>query len=248
MNMLLEVDRVTSGYGDTPILHDISIRVEQDEIVTVIGPNGSGKSTLLKTIFGLIRPAGGTIRFGSIDLTNMGSHRIAKTGVGYVPQLENVFPSLTVIDNLQMGAYNRKGAGGNELVKEVSDIFPVIEVKRNEKAGNLSGGERQMLAIARALVGKPQILLLDEPTASLAPNLVGEILDKLHDIRTMGTSILLVEQNAQKSLQISDRAYVLVMGKKVLEGTANEVLGNEEIGQLYLGKRGKTKRGKTKKG
>ena len=236
ITLLLQVENVTSGYDNVPVIHDVSIMVDSDEIVTIIGPNGSGKSTLLKTIFGLTHPMNGSIRLNSTEITNLDTFKIAKAGVGYVPQVENIFPNLMVTENLEMGAFNRKNVNKKDLLTEVSDIFPILQDRKNEKAGNLSGGERQMLAIARAMVSQPYLLLLDEPTASLAPNLVSEIIGKLEEIRKKdGTSILLVEQNALKSLKVSDRGYVLVTGKKIFEGDAKTILENKDIGKLYLG-------------
>jgi ABC-type branched-subunit amino acid transport system ATPase component len=233
---MLVVDNVTSGYNGVPIIFDVSMRVDKNEIVTIIGPNGSGKSTLLKTVFGILKPMKGSIRFNGKEIAGLKAHKIASLGMAYVPQLENIFPNLTVNENLEIGAYlNDKKF--DERVEECFNIFPVLKQKKNEKARNLSGGERQMLAISMALMTNPKLLLLDEPSASLAPKLAQDILKKLVEIRESGKSLLVVEQNARKCLEVSDRGYVMVTGRKVLEGKAFEILQNEEIGKLYLGKK-----------
>ncbi|MFQ6055048.1 MAG: ABC transporter ATP-binding protein [Methanosarcinales archaeon] len=231
--MILDVEGVVSGYGKMMIVHDVSIKVHETEIVVLIGPNGSGKSTLIKTIFGLLKPTKGKIIFRGMDITGFKPYEIVRKGIGYVPQLDNVFPTLTVNENLEMGGYIYKNIDKREVFK----IFPILKEKKDEIARNLSGGERQMLAIARALMTNPKLLLLDEPSAGLAPKLVDRLMEKIMAIRERGSSILLIEQNAKKALQISDRGYVMAMGKKVFEGTANDILDHKEIGKLYLGKK-----------
>jgi ABC-type branched-subunit amino acid transport system ATPase component len=233
---LLEVEEVYAGYGGSLVLNGVSIRVEEGELVTIIGPNGSGKSTLLKTVFGIVKPTRGRVFFNGEEVTGLGPHLLVARGLGYVPQLDNVFPNLTVEENLEMGAYSQRRRAA-DLVEEVATIFPVLKEKRRERARNLSGGERQMLAMARALVARPKLLLLDEPTASLAPALVDGVLSRLQAIVEAGTAILLVEQNAAKSLQIANRGYVLVMGRTAYEGPARSLLESPEIGRLYLGRK-----------
>ncbi len=242
--MLLKTEEVVSGYGKIMVVQGMSIHIDNEEIVTIIGPNGSGKSTFIKTIFGLIKPTEGTILFEDTDMTGLRSDEIMRLGIGYVPQLDNIFPTLTVRENLEMGVYSKKDTSLEETIGETLELFPLLKDRGKDRASNLSGGQRQMLAVARALVAKPKLLLLDEPSSSLAPNLVGKVLERVVEIRDLGTSILLVEQNARKALQVSDRGYVMVMGKKAYEGTAWEILNHKEIGQLYLGRKARDKRKK----
>jgi len=232
---MFEVSGLHSGYDGTIIIEDININVQRDEIVTIIGPNGSGKSTLLKSIFGIVKPQQGKIEFLNEQITGMKPFRIFEKGISYVPQIENIFSNLTISENLDIGFYTSKINDTKNELDKIYSIFPQLKNKKSIKSGNLSGGERQMLAISRALIGDPKLLLLDEPTASLAPNLVSEIMQKLIQIKDSGTSILLVEQNAKKSLDISERCYVLVMGKNFFEGKASEVVQNKELGRMFLG-------------
>jgi len=235
MKMLLEISNLSSGYQDTIIINEIDMKINKSEIVTIIGPNGAGKSTLLKTIFGIIKPKNGEIKFKERQIGRFEPFKIFQLGVSYVPQIENIFPSLTVMENLDVGFYTSNIKNVEKELDRIFSIFPSLDQKKSTKAGNLSGGERQMLAIARALIGDPDLLLLDEPTASLAPGLVNEIMEKLITIKKSGTSILLVEQNAKKSLEIADRCYVLVMGKNFFDGKSSEIINNKELGKLYLG-------------
>ncbi len=231
---ILDVIEVTSGYGRTDILDNLSLELYKGEILSVIGPNGAGKSTLLKTIFGLITPRKGKIKFQGEDITGISPDQIVRKGMGYVPQLENVFPSLTVQENLEMGAFIKKDLNHSKL-DEVYALFPILIPKRKEKVSRLSGGMRQMVAMGRALMLDPKVLLLDEPTASLAPLLVGMIFEKIVEINKIGVSLVIVEQNAKETLKISHRGYVMAMGRKVFEDKATAILSNEEIGKLYLG-------------
>ena len=232
---MFKVSGVHSGYDGTIIIEDININVQRDEIVTIIGPNGSGKSTLLKSIFGIVKPQQGKIEFLNEQIIGMKPFRVFEKGISYVPQIENIFSNLTISENLDIGFYTSKINDPKNELDKIYSIFPQLKNKKSIKSGNLSGGERQMLAISRALIGDPKLLLLDEPTASLAPNLVSEIMQKLIQIKDSGTSILLVEQNAKKSLDISERCYVLVMGKNFFEGKASEVIQNKELGRMFLG-------------
>ena len=232
---MFEVSGLHSGYDGTIIIEDININVQHDEIVTIIGPNGSGKSTLLKSIFGIVKPQQGKIEFQNEQITGMKPFRVFEKGISYVPQVENIFSNLTISENLDIGFYTSKINDTKNELDKIYSLFPQLKNKKSIKSGNLSGGERQMLAISRALIGDPKLLLLDEPTASLAPNLVSEIMQKLIQIKDSGTSILLVEQNAKKSLDISERCYVLVMGKNFFEGKASEVIQNKELGRMFLG-------------
>jgi ABC-type branched-subunit amino acid transport system ATPase component len=231
---LLEVKDIISGYGETDILNNISVELREKEIVSIIGPNGAGKSTLLKTIFGLLIPKKGSIKFQNDEITGLSPDRIVRKGMGYIPQVENVFPSLTVHENLEMGAFIRTDDYRDKL-GEVYALFPMLLNRKTDKVGRLSGGMRQMVAMGRALMLDPKILLLDEPTASLSPLLVGMIFEKIIEINKTGVAMMIVEQNARETLKISDRGYVLVMGRKAFEDSGKAFLENEEIGKLYLG-------------
>ncbi len=231
--MLLCVENVVSGYGETTVVQGVSINVAQGEIVVIIGPNGCGKSTLLKTIFGLVKSSSGRICFKEEDITGAKPFELVKKGMGFVPQTENVFTNLNVMENLEMGGYTVKNPDFDEIFR----IFPVLQEKRNEKAGTLSGGERQMLALARTLMTCPELLLMDEPSAGLAPKMVEVMMEKIKEIKDGGSSVLLVEQNAKSALRIADRGYIMVMGKNMFEGKADEILDHKEIGRLYLGKK-----------
>jgi ABC-type branched-subunit amino acid transport system ATPase component len=231
---LLKVQDVISGYGETDILNNISIELREKEIVSIIGPNGAGKSTLLKTIFGLLTPKKGSIKLQNDEITGLSPDKIVRKGMGYVPQVENVFPSLTVQENLEMGAFIRTDDYRHKL-DEIYVLFPMLLKRKTDKVGRLSGGMRQMVAMGRALMLDPKILLLDEPTASLSPLLVGMIFEKIIEVNKIGVAMMIVEQNARETLKISDRGYVLVMGRKAFEDSGKALLENEEIGKLYLG-------------
>jgi ABC-type branched-subunit amino acid transport system ATPase component len=231
---LLEVTDITAGYGETDILDSVSIELHENEIVSIIGPNGAGKSTLLKTIFGLLTPRKGSIKLQNEEVTGLSPDRIVRKGMGYVPQVENVFPSLSVHENLEMGGFIRADDYRDKL-EEIYGLFPMLLKRKTEKVGRLSGGMRQMVAMGRALMLDPKVLLLDEPTASLAPLLIRMIFEKIIEINRKGVAMIIVEQNAKETLKISDRGYVLVMGRKVFEDSGQTLLKNEEIGKLYLG-------------
>ena len=231
---VLEARSLTSGYGETDILHDVSMKLEEKEIVSIIGPNGAGKSTLLKTIFGILRPRQGVVRLGDEEITGLSPDKIVRKGMSYVPQVNNVFPSLTIQENLEMGAFVRTDDYRDRL-QEMYDLFPLLKDRKNQKVGSLSGGQRQMVAMGRALMLDPKVLLLDEPSASLATLLVEMIFEKIVDINKTGVAIIVVEQNARETLKISDRGYVLATGRKVFEDTGKAILENEEVGKLYLG-------------
>lgn len=231
---LLEVSGVVAGYGETEILHSVSIVVEAGQLVTIIGPNGSGKSTLLKAIFGLVQPRKGQVRFHGEDITGMAPEVVVRKGLCYVPQSSNVFPSLSVNENLEMGAFIRTDDFGQRL-EEVYDLLPDLAERRKDRAGTLSGGQRQMLALARALMLDPILLLLDEPSAGLAPNLVNTVFEKILGINSAGVAILLVEQNARKALGLSSWGYVLASGQNQLEDRGENLLKNPEVVRLYLG-------------
>ncbi len=231
---LLEVHDLSAGYGDHDILHGLSLHVDPGELVAVIGPNGAGKSTLLKTLAGLVRPRGGRIALRGVDITGAGSQRIVASGLCYVPQEANVFPSLSVWENLTIGAWTAPGPF-NERARAVVEFFPVLAERRRARAGTLSGGERQMLAMAMALMVEPRLLLLDEPSAGLAPALQRLMFERIHEINARGIGILLVEQNARASLALCQRAYVLAMGRVRAEGPGETLRDDPEIRRLYLG-------------
>jgi ABC-type branched-subunit amino acid transport system ATPase component len=212
------------------------MRVDAGEVVTLIGPNGAGKSTLLKTIFGLLMPTEGRIRFGDADITGLTPPTLVRRGMSYVPQVDNVFPSLTVQENLEMGAFVR-GDGLPERLEEMYTFFPTLRLKRKQRVGGLSGGERQMVAMGRALMLDPRLLLLDEPSAGLSPRLVGMVFEKMAEINQTGVALLIVEQNARHALRLSHRGYVLASGQVRLEGKGDQLLSDEEVGRLYLGGR-----------
>lgn len=230
---MLSVENVISGYGETMVVHGVSINVGPGEIVVIIGPNGCGKSTLLKTIFGLVRQDSGKIALNGVDITGAKPFELVRKGMGFVPQTENVFAALSVMENLEMGGYTTHTPDPGEIFR----MFPVLREKKKERASNLSGGERQMLAMARALMTRPKLLLLDEPSAGLAPKMVEVLMKKIAEIKESGSSVLLIEQNAKSALRIADRGYIMAMGKKVFEGKPHEILDHKEIGRLYLGKK-----------
>jgi branched-chain amino acid transport system ATP-binding protein len=231
---VLELDSITGGYGETEILHDVSLEVNAGEIVTIIGPNGAGKSTALKAVFGLLRLSRGQIRLGGADITNAAPDQVVRRGVCYVPQTENIFSTLTVQENLEMGAYVRRDDFRPRL-HEVYELLPELAARRRQRAGTLSGGQRQMVAIGKALMLEPKILLLDEPTAGLAPKFRHEIFEVIRDINRMGAPILMVEQNARLALSIADRGYVLVDGCNRIEDTGPALIANREVAQMFLG-------------
>jgi len=232
--IILEANGVTAGYSEIDILHDAAIRVDSNQIVSVIGPNGAGKSTMLKTIFGILKPKQGNILLREVDITGLKPDKIARRGISYVPQVDNVFPSMTIQENLEMGAFIRSD-DYSQRIEEIYELFPVLGERRKQKAGQLSGGQRQMVAMGRALMLDPQLLLLDEPSAGLAPNLVEMIFDKIKEINATGVAIVIVEQNAREALKMADYGYVLAMGRNVLDDSGEALLANEEVGKLYLG-------------
>ena len=234
MTAVLEASELVSGYGEVEILHGVSLRLDKGEIVAIIGPNGAGKSTFMKAVFGLLKIESGTVHLEGEDVTGMPPERIVRKGMCYVPQSENVFPSLSIQENLEMGAFTRKD-GYRQRLDEIYALFPDLAQRPQLRAGKLSGGQRQMLALARALMLDPKVLLLDEPTASLAPKMVEDIFATIHNINQTGVAILIVEQNAKEALSIGQRAYVLASGYNRLEGTGPELLASEEVGKLYLG-------------
>jgi len=232
---VLELSGVDGGYGEVQVLEDLSLRLETGEIVCLIGPNGAGKSTVLRTVFGLLTPWTGTVRYHGEDIGGTAPEDVVREGVGYVPQTDNVFGSLTVEENLRMGGVARDDDRLEAVVDDLYDRFDVLREKRGAKARDLSGGQRQVLAFARALVMEPDVLLIDEPSAGLAPNTADEVFGHVEAVNAMGTAILMVEQNAIKGLDISDRGYVLDQGTVAYEGDADVLLDDPEVSKLYLG-------------
>ena len=236
MSAVLETEGLTAGYvPEVNILHDVEVHVDEGEIVTIVGPNGAGKSTLIKSIVGLVPLRGGRVRLRGDDVSGAKPHVIARKGVGYVPQLDNVFPSMTVDENLELGAIVRKERSVRERMAVMHELFPVLSMRRRQSAGNLSGGERQMVAMAKALMADPSILLLDEPSAGLAPLVVDLIFERVQAINEAGVTIMMVEQNARRALALSDRGYVLDLGRNRFEGPGQELLHDPKVIELYLG-------------
>ena len=231
---ILKAEGVTAGYTKVDILHKVNIKVKSGEIISVIGPNGAGKSTLLKTIFGILNPREGNVTLKNEDITGLKPDKIARKGISYVPQVDNIFPSMTIQENLDMGAFIRNDDYSQRL-DEIYDLFPILKERRKQNAGQLSGGQRQMVAMGRALMVDPQVLLLDEPSAGLSPILVSDIFEKITEINETGVSIIIVEQNAREALKMANHGYVLAMGKNVLDDKGDALLANEEVGRLYLG-------------
>ena len=233
---LLEVKNLDVHYGVIQAIKDVSFEVNEGEIVTLIGANGAGKTTTMQSIMGLIHPSHGEIYYDGQKINGIPSHKIVKLGMTQVPEGRRIFSELTVYENLLMGAYTRTDKDGIEKdLKDIYALFPRLEERRNQIAGTLSGGEQQMLAMGRAIMSKPKLLMLDEPSMGLSPLLVDQVFEIIKHFHEIGTTNLLVEQNANKSLAISDRAYVLENGKIVLTGTGKELLASEEIKKAYLG-------------
>ena len=231
---LLRVRDLDAGYGDLQILTDVDMDVGDGEYVTIVGPNGAGKSTVMKSVFGLTAHMGGTVTFGGTDITGWNPEDIIHEGLGYVPQNDNVFPTLSVRENLEMGAYILEEVPGDAL-RMVFDRFPILEERQEQKAGTLSGGQQQMLAMGRALMLSPDLLLLDEPSAGLAPDLVDEMFEKVDEINDAGTAVLMVEQNAKEALRRCDRGYVLVNGRNRYEDSGEALLNDPKVRQDFLG-------------
>ena len=231
---ILTTRDVIAGYvPEVDILNGVTIDVGNGEIVTVVGPNGAGKSTLIKTIFGLLKPRQGSIQLRGDEIAGDKPHTITRRGMNYVPQLDNVFPNLTVEENLEVGSLDSSRT--NEQIAYMYGLFPRLGERRRQTAGTMSGGERQMVAMARALMTDPQVLLLDEPSAGLAPAFVEAIFEKIADVNRAGVTIVMVEQNARRALAMSNRGYVLDIGRNAFEGKGDELLSDEKVAQLYLG-------------
>ena len=232
---LLKVDSITCGYGDMQVLTDVSAHVDSGEIVSVIGPNGAGKSTLMKAVFGLIHPWQGSISYRDTDISRMEPYEIVQLRMCYVPQVANVFTELSVEENLEMGAFVLDDSDLDERKERVFELFPRLAERRRQGAGKMSGGERQMVAMGSALMLDPALLLLDEPSAGLAPKMVDMIFERIVRINESGIAIMMVEQNARQSLKMAHRGYVLASGENRFEGGGRELLDDPEVGRLYLG-------------
>ena len=235
MSTVLDIKGLEGGYGSVQILNGIDLHVEQGEFITIIGPNGCGKSTFLKVLFGLATHRNGTVLHNGLNVSGWRTDKLVDRGIAYVPQVDNVFPSLSVRENLQMGGIKLKAKKLADGIGRACKMFPDLEPRMNDLAASLSGGERQMLAISRALISDPSFLMLDEPTAALSPNYQQDILANIDELRNEGISVLLVEQNARLSLARSDRGYIFSSGKVVYTGSASTILNDLNIGDYFLG-------------
>ncbi|OGO37452.1 MAG: branched-chain amino acid ABC transporter ATP-binding protein [Chloroflexi bacterium RBG_16_56_8] len=233
---MLQLHDISTYYGQIRALEWINLEVHAGEIVTLIGANGAGKTTLLNTISGILTPKHGQVMFDGKPISNRSAEHIVQLGISHVPERRQVFSKMSVNDNLLLGAYHRRDGNVRADIQQAFELFPILGQRRNQQAGTLSGGEQQMLAIARGLMGRPKLLMLDEPSVGLAPLVVREILRIVVDLRSRGTTILLIEQNAKAALQVADRGYVLETGRVVLKGTAKELLADEGVQKAYLGK------------
>jgi len=231
--VLVAEDLVAGYLPEVDILKGVSLSVREGEIATLVGPNGAGKSTLIKTIFGLLRPRRGRVLLRGEDISGLEPHTITRRGMSYVPQLDNVFPSLTVEENLEVGSLDRSRTRAR--IGDMYEVFPRLGERRTQAAGTMSGGERQMLAMARALMPKPHVLLLDEPSAGLAPAFVEATFEKVREINEVGVTVVMVEQNARRALAMSDRGYVLDLGQNRFQGPGAELLEDTKVAELYLG-------------
>ncbi|WP_425078269.1 ABC transporter ATP-binding protein [Ruegeria denitrificans] len=228
-------DTMTGGYGKGPdILHDCTIAVDKGEIAVIVGPNGAGKSTAMKAVFGMLDVRSGSVRLDGEDITNLSPQDRVMRGMGFVPQTQNIFTSMTVEENLEMGAFIRRD-DISQTMEQVYDLFPILRNKRNQAAGELSGGQRQQVAVGRALMTQPKVLMLDEPTAGVSPIVMDELFDRIIEVSRTGLPILMVEQNARQALEIADKGYVLVQGRNAYTGTGKELLADPEVRKSFLG-------------
>jgi ABC-type branched-subunit amino acid transport system ATPase component len=232
---LLEVEALEAGYDDALVLRGVSLVAAADEIVAVIGPNGAGKSTLLKTVYGLVTHRAGRVRFAGDDVTGLRPDQLTRRGLNFVPQTDNVFPSLTLTENVEVGALALPRTERRAAVERVRELFPILRERPRQRSGTLSGGQRKLVALARALVARPRLLLLDEPSAGLSPQAMELVFDKLLEIRRSGVGIVVVEQNARRALALADTGYVLDMGRNAIHGRGSELLRNPNVAELYLG-------------
>jgi ABC-type branched-subunit amino acid transport system ATPase component len=232
---LLEVDALEAGYEDAQVLRGVSLQADANEIVAVIGPNGAGKSTLLKAIYSLVTRYAGSVRFAGEDVTGLRPDRLTRRGLNYVPQTDNVFPSLTLAENVQVGALALPRSERVAAIEQARQLFPILAERPRQRAGTLSGGQRKLVALARALVTRPKLLLLDEPSAGLSPQAMEAVFDKLVEINSIGIGIVMVEQNARRALALAHRGYVLDTGRNAIEGGGAELLNDPQVLELYLG-------------
>jgi len=233
---LLKAEGLTAGYGRFDILHDVSLTVRVNEIVSIIGPNGAGKSTAFKTVVGFLTPRTGRVLFNGAEITGLRPDRVLRRGLAYVPQGRIVFPQMTVLENLEMGAYiERDGGRVRQALERVYTLFPILAERRTQRAGTLSGGEQQMVAIGRALMTRPKLILLDEPSLGLSPKFVSLIFDTLVQMKGAGYTLMVVEQNAARVLAVADRGYVLELGRNRFEGSGVALLADPDVKRLYLG-------------
>lgn len=228
-------ENMTGGYGAADILHSCTIAVERGEIAVIVGPNGAGKSTAMKAVFGMLKLRQGRVRLAGEDITALSPQARVRKGMGFVPQTANIFTSMTVEENLEMGAFIRRDAEIAETMEQVYSLFPVLKDKRGQRAGQLSGGQRQQVAVGRALMTRPQVLMLDEPTAGVSPIVMDELFDRIIEIARTGISILMVEQNARQALEIADKGYVLVQGSNRYTDTGAALLADPEVRKSFLG-------------
>ena len=227
-------DGMTGGYGAADILHGCTIAVEKGEIAVIVGPNGAGKSTAMKAVFGMLNLRGGAVRLNGEDISKLSPQARVRKGMGFVPQTSNIFTTMTVEENLEMGAFIREDEIADTMA-QVYDLFPILKQKRHQAAGELSGGQRQQVAVGRALMTQPQVLMLDEPTAGVSPIVMDELFDRIIEVARTGISILMVEQNARQALEIADKGYVLVQGANRFTGTGAELLANPDVRRSFLG-------------
>ena len=234
MTAFLTAENMIGGYGATMILNGCSLKVETGEIAVIVGPNGAGKSTAMKAVFGMLKLREGKVTLGGRDITSLSPQDRVAAGMGFVPQTSNVFPTMTVEENLEMGAYLRRD-DIKPTMEQVYHLFPILKDKRRQAAGELSGGQRQQVAVGRALMTQPKLLMLDEPTAGVSPIVMDELFDRIIEVARTGISILMVEQNARQALEIADTGYVLVQGANAYTGTGAELLANPEVRRTFLG-------------
>ncbi|WP_374271374.1 ABC transporter ATP-binding protein [Paenirhodobacter enshiensis] len=230
----LDASNMTGGYGASDILHDCTLRVEKGQIAVIVGPNGAGKSTAMKAVFGMLKLRGGSVTLDGEDITALSPQERVRKGMGFVPQVNNVFPTMTVEENLEMGAYIRED-DYRDTMEQVYELFPILREKRHQHAGELSGGQRQQVAVGRALMTKPKLLMLDEPTAGVSPIVMDELFDRIIEVARTGISILMVEQNARQALEIADTGYVLVQGANKYTDTGAALMADPEVRRTFLG-------------
>tara|TARA_R110002012_G_scaffold182945_2_gene349316 strand:+ start:867 stop:1571 length:705 start_codon:yes stop_codon:yes gene_type:complete len=233
---MLQLNNVTSGYGATTILHDLSLEVKEGEVVTIVGGNGAGKTTTLRTVSGLIETTSGSITFEGEDITHLPAHQVVDRGITLIPEARQLFSEMSVLENIQMGAYRAAAKSQyNQRLEEVLTLFPRVKERLQQRAESLSGGEQQMVAIARGMMACPKLLMFDEPSLGLAPIVVSQVFEVVKQIAKSGTTVLIVEQNVNQTLKVADRAYVIENGKIVMNGQAQELMGDDHIRKAYLG-------------